>query len=368
MAPEILATDGTTGNFLYNPSEASDIWSMGVTIFAMCYGSLPLDDGREDFEFLLQSYELHFPPSPLRDRDLETLIRMCMQRDPSQRPSVAMIMGERRMIEALEEARRHRIMHPASPKTSPKTAEASPPTMNLDVPLVEEEGLRGDSPPPGRVSHRDSCRGNRLPGGSMHHVVATGVVAASSVVAVGGHLSPHLHAQAMDIEEEADIGTRATGKVGPPMLALTPPLEAPLVEARLALASPCSGGVMVPSPPPLGVSMIPMGNQSLRPDEEGQAPGRGQARGPAGSSRLSGGGRGEAEQLRMLVEELLKENNALKQALAVADPGMAAKFGVAVQIFDPTPRSPPRAPLIMAVHPVPTVPSTMAPEEEQGGL
>jgi len=34
----------------------------------------------------------------------------------------------------------------------------------------------------------------------------------------------------------------------------------------------------------------------------------------------------------MLVEELLKADKALKQALAVADPGMAAKFGVAVQI------------------------------------
>ena len=62
-----------------------------------------------------------------------------------------------------------------------------------------------------------------------------------------------------------------------------------------------------------------------------------------------------------MVEELVKENTALKQALAMADPAMASKFGVTVQIFDPSQQAVPRSPpMLMSAH------GTEAPEGLQG--
>ena len=43
----------------------------------------------------------------------------------------------------------------------------------------------------------------------------------------------------------------------------------------------------------------------------------------------------DSAQLRRILADVMTENEALKQALAVADPSMAAKFGIQVNVWDP---------------------------------
>ena len=38
MAPELLATD-SEGRYVCNPSEVSDVWSLGVTLYTMGFGT-----------------------------------------------------------------------------------------------------------------------------------------------------------------------------------------------------------------------------------------------------------------------------------------------------------------------------------------
>jgi protein-serine/threonine kinase len=83
-APEVLSP----GSHTY--TEQSDMWSLGIILYAMCYGGVPYSDPdpvRCAEAILGHSGELVFPPSPVRDDDLKNIISALTARNPLTRPS-----------------------------------------------------------------------------------------------------------------------------------------------------------------------------------------------------------------------------------------------------------------------------------------
>eukprot|EP00760_Papus_ankaliazontas_P001403 PhM_4_TR10465/c0_g1_i2/m.12749/K07359/CAMKK2; calcium/calmodulin-dependent protein kinase kinase 2 len=83
MAPEMLRLDGGSFNGV-----ATDMWALGVTLYAMTYGHLPFA-GTSLYE-LRDTVGVEDPPyaPPCGDADLEDLVRRLLSVDPSQRPDV----------------------------------------------------------------------------------------------------------------------------------------------------------------------------------------------------------------------------------------------------------------------------------------
>lgn len=66
--------------------QASDIWSMGITLYAFVYGQVPFHD--ENILALyskIQNQELRFPEKPEVSDELKDLINRMLQKEPSQR-------------------------------------------------------------------------------------------------------------------------------------------------------------------------------------------------------------------------------------------------------------------------------------------
>ena len=80
-APEVLS------NQIY--SEASDMWSLGIVLYAMCFNSVPFSgaDVRACADKICQSTTVSLPTAPARCSELTSLISALTAKDPALRPS-----------------------------------------------------------------------------------------------------------------------------------------------------------------------------------------------------------------------------------------------------------------------------------------
>ncbi len=84
-APEVLLEDGR-----HECSEASDVWSLGIVLYAMCYASVPYSD--KDLKTCAARITAHtdpliLPNAPPRESDLKSIIIALTARTPTDRPS-----------------------------------------------------------------------------------------------------------------------------------------------------------------------------------------------------------------------------------------------------------------------------------------
>ena len=111
MAPELLRTD-KYGKYLSGYSESSDIWSFGMVLFNMCYGTLPFEaESLEDSDAVakeimhLNGVKISFPSNPSME-PFNQIICNCLQQNPKARPTIDQILGQIAAIELLEEKKR----------------------------------------------------------------------------------------------------------------------------------------------------------------------------------------------------------------------------------------------------------------------
>ena len=82
-APEVLADSP------HNYSEESDLWSLGILLYALCYSSLPYSDPNPSCcaDRVRQHEQLILPLCPDRDPNLRDIIQALTAKDPALRPS-----------------------------------------------------------------------------------------------------------------------------------------------------------------------------------------------------------------------------------------------------------------------------------------
>eukprot|EP00760_Papus_ankaliazontas_P026895 PhM_4_TR3084/c1_g1_i6/m.53808/K17533/MAP3K19, YSK4; mitogen-activated protein kinase kinase kinase 19 len=96
MAPE--ACYGT-------PTYASDIWSLGVMTAQLLTGAMPYTDDQLGNPFVLSRFlsrlkkdETMVPVFKSDDEDAKDFIRLCVQRDPTKRPTTSMLLAHRFLL------------------------------------------------------------------------------------------------------------------------------------------------------------------------------------------------------------------------------------------------------------------------------
>lgn len=83
MAPEIIKLAGA--------SPASDIWSLGCTIIELITGKPPYSDVPNSMTVLFRVVEDPMPPIPETSPELQHFLKQCFIKEPSERPSAAML-------------------------------------------------------------------------------------------------------------------------------------------------------------------------------------------------------------------------------------------------------------------------------------
>lgn len=84
--PAFLAPEALVGKF---SGKAADVWSMGVTLFAFCYGVLPFFDTNIIALYgIIKHQGLRFPASPSRSSSLKDLLIRMLCKDPCRRITV----------------------------------------------------------------------------------------------------------------------------------------------------------------------------------------------------------------------------------------------------------------------------------------
>lgn len=77
---------------LFFRSQASDIWSMGITVYAFVYGNVPFNDNNIiGLYSKIQNEPIHFPPQPEISEDLKDLIKQMLHKDPSLRLNLSQV-------------------------------------------------------------------------------------------------------------------------------------------------------------------------------------------------------------------------------------------------------------------------------------
>ncbi|KAF2069935.1 hypothetical protein CYY_008744 [Polysphondylium violaceum] len=106
LAPELLKKNNN-GEMSATYTEKCDIWSLGILLYQMAYGTLPYkyagnpfidNDPIRNMMYLLDEIENYsdlkclFPPTPTRSKELKEIIAALLRREPSQRPSISKIL------------------------------------------------------------------------------------------------------------------------------------------------------------------------------------------------------------------------------------------------------------------------------------
>jgi protein-serine/threonine kinase len=84
-APEVLAEDSA-----HAYTESSDVWSLGIVLFFMCFGRVPCTDPDAKLcadRIVRNQGPIELPTEPARDEHLRQLIIALTARDPTDRPS-----------------------------------------------------------------------------------------------------------------------------------------------------------------------------------------------------------------------------------------------------------------------------------------
>jgi serine/threonine protein kinase len=115
--PTASATTGFTGTAEYTApevfqartySEAADMWSLGIVLFAMCFGKVPYanPDPTVCARMIIESSSVEIPKSSSRDPDLHAMITALTSKDPTRRPSCDDILFQPFVRQKLEQQRR----------------------------------------------------------------------------------------------------------------------------------------------------------------------------------------------------------------------------------------------------------------------
>ena len=108
--PQQQPTGGGSSSSPY--SEASDLWSLGVMLFALCYSRLPFSspggegDSASSMYAAIVSRPVQLPSHPRRSGELKALITRLLSLDPQHRPDCEQILSHPAIQRRREERRR----------------------------------------------------------------------------------------------------------------------------------------------------------------------------------------------------------------------------------------------------------------------
>jgi len=89
MSPEVIKCYRTRSPYDPFPSE---VWSLGIILFIMYFGSLPWDD-EDDFALMNKILITHLKfPGDFVDSPITDLLERLLDIDPTQRPSIGEIL------------------------------------------------------------------------------------------------------------------------------------------------------------------------------------------------------------------------------------------------------------------------------------
>ncbi len=125
------------------PGPASDVWSLGMTLYAAVEESSPFR--RESVWLTLNAIVTEELPEPSRAGQLGPVLRQLMHKDPARRPSAA---EARDLLEAVASGARQQPLTPAAPPPAAAPPAAPPaPTGGADVPYVRPVTPPADAQP-----------------------------------------------------------------------------------------------------------------------------------------------------------------------------------------------------------------------------
>eukprot|EP00656_Telonema_subtile_P014248 TRINITY_DN17273_c0_g1_i2.p1 TRINITY_DN17273_c0_g1~~TRINITY_DN17273_c0_g1_i2.p1 ORF type:complete len:239 (-),score=54.97 TRINITY_DN17273_c0_g1_i2:110-826(-) len=132
MAPELFLLD-EHGQYTHQPSEGSDVWSLGVTLYCMCYGATPFDEETD-------SYRVVQPAGAGRSAALVRLIDHCLRPDLKARPTSWELSQLPQCVTVAARAAvpKSRCHEPASPEESERAL--VPVSIQVELPEPEMSG------------------------------------------------------------------------------------------------------------------------------------------------------------------------------------------------------------------------------------
>ena len=93
-AAETTAANLPHGSAGFAYSEKSDLWSLGVCLYSLCYSALPYEaDSAAQLYAIIHSQPLHIPQHPRRSPELVALITALLSVDPHKRPESSAILN-----------------------------------------------------------------------------------------------------------------------------------------------------------------------------------------------------------------------------------------------------------------------------------
>ncbi|CDR96581.1 protein kinase domain containing protein, putative [Babesia bigemina] len=103
-APELLETD-QFGQYSVSYDTKSDMWSLGIILYYLCYGKLPYFDEcpQRCRDMILQHDYIKLPQMPQRCPELQMLILALTQRDTFRRPDCETILCDSRVLEMIHD-------------------------------------------------------------------------------------------------------------------------------------------------------------------------------------------------------------------------------------------------------------------------
>eukprot|EP00741_Cyanophora_paradoxa_P017115 tig00020960_g16528.t1 len=229
VAPELLVTD-ERGEFRTDYDDKSDVWSLGVILYLLCFSQLPFQSGdSEELVRLIVGASAPFPAAPKRPAGLLELVECLLRRDPAARPSIDAVLKLPEVERQMKRLKREELYPPAPPRPAPSPG------------AVRNPLAPSSSVSPGSLGHRrgpSRCAGRRLwasrrPAAPRRGAGRLGLV---------GRPRRRLHARPPPLP--AGPAPHAPGRrpLPGPRPPAAPPALAPLLPLLLGLAGPGPAG------------------------------------------------------------------------------------------------------------------------------
>eukprot|EP00742_Colponemidia_sp_Colp-10_P009130 GILJ01009931.1.p1 GENE.GILJ01009931.1~~GILJ01009931.1.p1 ORF type:complete len:766 (+),score=100.95 GILJ01009931.1:313-2298(+) len=158
-APELLDVQAD-GTYRYDYDEKSDMWSLGVVLYALCFSSLPYTSA--NFQDCVRKIvhgqtPIMLPSTPRRSPELLDIVTALMSRNPRMRPSTDDILRHPRILSVLE----HGYSTGRAPFPEPQTF--SPTVTNSWVGAESNLAIRSSPPTRPRTMQRPMSPSHALP-------------------------------------------------------------------------------------------------------------------------------------------------------------------------------------------------------------